>query len=299
MTTAAGLPLPSLSRGRFAYSLDGAAADGGTAHGTLTAETDQALFDACGVRVAFTHRTGGFSPEPCASLNVERASGARDVQLNRQAVMDAFGCAGAPLLSPNQVHRDTIVVARDNAPAAIAADNARADAGCDAVVAACRGVAALLCFADCLPLVLVAPMGQFAVVHCGWRSTVAHLACKSLATLCEQAGCAASEVNAYIGACIRRECFEVGREVADEFSAAFGIEDPIVLPGKSADKAYLDLAQAVSLDLQRAGLDPARLADTGLCTVCNNDLFYSFRAEAGTCGRHGAFAWSAEAGQTI
>ena len=293
MTTAAGLPLPSLSRGRFAFSVAGAASNGTAACGHVTAETDQALFDTCGVRVAFTHRTGGFSPAPRESLDVDRASSAPDVELNRRAIASAFECTDAPLLLPNQVHGSTIVVTRDSTPDAVAADNARADQGCDAVVVTCRGVAALLCFADCLPVVLVAPAGQFAVVHCGWRSTVSHLARASLESLCEQSACDPSQINAYLGPRICQACFEVGAEVAEKFCAAFG-EDDIVLPGKSDDKAHINLARAVSVDLQRAGLSPERIADTGLCTVCNNDLFYSYRAEAGQCGRHGVFAWARE-----
>jgi copper oxidase (laccase) domain-containing protein len=32
-----------------------------------------------------------------------------------------------------------------------------------------------------------------------------------------------------------------------------------------------------------------------LCTVCNNDLFYSYRLEGPVTGRHGCVAWAAAA----
>jgi copper oxidase (laccase) domain-containing protein len=32
-----------------------------------------------------------------------------------------------------------------------------------------------------------------------------------------------------------------------------------------------------------------------LCTVCNNDLFYSYRLEGPTTGRHGCVAWAGAA----
>ena len=43
-------------------------------------------------------------------------------------------------------------------------------------------------------------------------------------------------------------------------------------------------------DLSRAGLDLDRVADIDICTVCNTERFFSYRAEGGDTGRHGAFA---------
>ena len=48
-------------------------------------------------------------------------------------------------------------------------------AGADAVVCTVPGVPVLLCFADCVPVVVVCS-GGFAVVHSGWRGTYAEIA---------------------------------------------------------------------------------------------------------------------------
>ena len=45
----------------------------------------------------------------------------------------------------------------------------------------------MLCFADCVPVVLVAP-GGFAVVHSGWKGTIARISAKACQALCEAAG---------------------------------------------------------------------------------------------------------------
>ncbi|MFR3925705.1 MAG: laccase domain-containing protein [Collinsella sp.] len=52
----------------------------------------------------------------------------------------------------------------------------------------------LLCFADCVPVVLVAP-GGFAVVHSGWKGTIARISAKACQALCDAAGCDASDVS--------------------------------------------------------------------------------------------------------
>ena len=85
--------------------------------------------------------------------------------------------------------------------------------GSDAVVVGCDGVAALLCFADCAPVIIVAPSGKFAVAHCGWRGVVYGAWATALSTLCELTGDDPERFNVYIGPYIHACHFEVGEEV--------------------------------------------------------------------------------------
>ena len=243
--------------------------------------TDQALFDACGVRIAFTGRVGGVSEGPFASLNTAGhvEDDAACVRRNREIVMKALGCAEAALIVPNQVHGTNIVRIDGAGDVPRAAE--RAAAGADAVVVRVAGVAALLNFADCLPLVIVAPDGTFAVAHAGWRGALAGIAGKAARAL----GAAGdrSAFNAYIGPHIRSECFEVSGEIAAQFADAYGAD---VL----ADARHVSLARAVAVDLARVGLQESRIADAGICTVCHASEYFSYRASGGTCGRHAAVA---------
>ena len=288
MTTATGLPAPSLARGRFAYCIPNSIHTDratGTYEGEIAVYTDEALFQQTSVRIAFAERGGGLSEGPFASLNVKKGLGDDDslVERNRAALMSALGYDRLVCLVPNQVHGTDIIETCSALPCDVSAASERALQGADAVCIGCAQLAAILCFADCLPLILVAPDATFSVVHCGWRGAVAGLAGKALTALAKMAACQPDECNAYIGPYIHEECFEVGEEVAERFAAAFGAS--CVPDGK-----HVSIGTAVATDLQRAGLDPARLADVGICTVCENDRFFSFRAQDGTCGRHAAFA---------
>jgi len=323
--------------------------------GALPVLTDEALFEACGVRIAFTGREGGVSEGPYAKLNC--ASHVEDdeqaVLRNRQIVLDALGVPNAQLIVPNQVHGTNVVCVGDPADAAntggssaVSADGSSAaslantsdtnqvhgtnvvcigdpadrataasssgaspvtsaaanpansatskvlsvsDAleeaaeGADAIVVKVPEVAALLNYADCLSLIIVAPSGSFAVVHAGWRGAVAHIASKAALELAEQTGEDPSQLNAYIGPHIRSECFEVSVEVAERFAAEFGAS---VVVGKR----HVSLARAVACDLESAGMSPQRIADCGICTKCNPDRYFSYRATNGCCGRHSAAA---------
>lgn len=238
------------------------------------------------VRFAFTERGGGVSEAPYASLNLGLSCGDDPgcVLENRQR---ALGALGAPdlldrLLSPRQVHGDHVVVLREGGDAALAAARAEAEAGADAVVCTVPDVPVLLCFADCVPVVLVAPRG-FAVVHSGWRGTIARICAKAARTLAEEAGCPACELSAYVGPHVSGADYEVSEELLDRFAGEFG--DCV-----RHSPHHLDLSRAVAVALGEAGVAPERTAWCEASTASSTDRFYSYRAEGGTCGRHGALA---------
>lgn len=267
----------------------------------LSALTDNGLFEACATRIAFTDRSGGVSSGPYASLDCAAHVGddPADVIENRRRVLEALGAPDAMLVVPDQVHGTTILVVGESAHASsedgvVAFDGSAHPYGteplldekpiqADGVVVAETLVTALLNFADCLPLIVVAPTGDFAVVHAGWRGAVASIASKAVTVLSDVTGCDPAQFNGYIGPHIHEECFEVGPEVATRFQETFG-------PSVLADERHVSLSRAVSFDMQNAGMVPERIIDVDHCTVCESDRFFSYRATEGSCGRHSAVA---------
>ena len=94
---------------------------------------------------------------------------------------------------------------------------------------------------------------------------------------------AASVYNVYIGPHIGPECFETGADVHARFVSQFG-------EACAFDGTHIDLAEGLRIQLEKAGVDRARIYDLAKCTVCENGEFFSYRGQGGTCGRHGAFA---------
>ena len=259
--------------------------------GGLFLLADRGLERATGVCVAFAGRLGGASAGPYATLNlgghVQDAVDA--VQENRRRLLAALGAEGMPLVVPNQVH-GTRIVAIDDASDIEDACAAAAE-GADGLLVGVPDVAALLCFADCVPVVLASPTGRFAVVHAGWRGAVAGIAGKAARLLAARdaaelgiaPSAAAARLNAYLGPHIHAECFETGADVRARFVDRYGAD---VAP----DGRHVDLARALECDLAGAGLTAERILDAGACTACRPDDYFSYRASGGICGRHGAIA---------
>ena len=253
--------------------------------------TDDGLLERTGVRIAFTGREGGVSTGPYSSLNLGNHVGddASAVERNRALLLEALGAPAVPVVVPSQVHGDELVRVDDASPASIDAACDRARAGADALAVGVPEVAALLCFADCIPVIIVSPTGRFAVAHAGWRGVENGIAAKAVRCLAEEDAAelgpdAAHGYNVYVGPHIHAECFETGPDVRDRFSSRFGSS---CIP----DERHVDLLEALTLGLEEAGIARERVADAGVCTMCSSDDYFSYRAAGGVCGRHGAVAF--------
>lgn len=252
----------------------------------LAVWTDEALFEQTRVRVAFTERAGGVSTGAFSSLNIGQRvqDDPAAVRANLARIGDALALGSSALVQPKQVHGDRVLQLKKATAQLVEEFRTQAERGADALVIQPKGVAAVLAFADCVPLVMVGPSGHFAVVHAGWRGVDAGIAVAALRklVLCEPGlSTDASCINVYRGAYIHAECFEVGEDVHQLFVDRYG---SAVAP----DSTHIDLGKALDIDLVRAGVNPERIAEVGECTVCNHDRWFSYRASKGECGRHAA-----------
>ena len=287
------LPLPVLTE----IGLGGGSV--ASTHDEIHVITDLALRSEVGTVVAFSQRSGGCSQAPFESLNLGRKvnDDLRCVDRNRSILLHALGLGKfkASAINPVQVHGSAIHAIVK--PEAKACDfNAglsveiefgevpvepRLDIECDAVLSTLPSVPAVLCFADCVPIIIVAPGGSFVVVHSGWKGTYARISQKAALALSAITGCPTSSMNAYIGPHIGDCCYEVSSELLQKFIAEFGNRC-------DAGDGHLDLECAVKRTLLDAGLRDERLASCSICTSCSTDKFFSYRAENGNTGRFAA-----------
>jgi YfiH family protein len=251
--------------------------------------TDHALARDSGVVVGFSERVGGVSDAPFASLNLATHVGddPDSVDENRRLLLGTLGLAelSGRLTTAEQVHGDRI----EQVNLATAGAGAFATSGSppiratDALITSEQGVPLMLCFADCVPVVLVAPGPSVSVVHAGWRGALGSLPGKAATELARVASCRAEEITAYIGPHIRACHYEVDYETMSQFVNTFGTF-------ARAESGGLDLDAVVSASLDRAGVAPCSIVRLGSCTAETTDRFFSFRAEDGRTGRHAAVA---------
>lgn len=236
-----------------------------------------------GLRHAIFTRHGGVSRPPWDTLNVGRAVGdspaaveenhrriCASLEVRREDIATAYQVGGAHVGVVNGDHQGTVTPATD------------------ALVTATPGVALMLRFADCLPILLYDPIQRaLGLVHAGWRGTIARVAQQAARAMVAAFNCRPEDLVAGIGPGIGPCCYQVGDEVAAAVRAAFPAGDSLLIRQPDGSH-HLDLWAANAWQLREMGVGTVEVA--GLCTACRTDEFFSHRGEGGRTGRFAAVA---------
>ena len=240
------------------------------------------------IRHGYSTREGGVSEGIFASMNLGFARGDDDdrVRENFRRIFAALGIPEGAEVFTKQTHTTNVRVAvAEDCGTGIGRAVPYDDV--DGLVTDVPGLALTVFTSDCVPVFFYDPKKRaIGVCHAGWRGTVGGIAGKTAELMCRTYGCDPADIIAAIGPSIGPECFEVGEEVADEFSREFG--ESVILRSGSA-KPHVDLWLSNVLSLKRAGLSEEHITVSGLCTMCHPDMFFSHRATAGKRGSNAGF----------
>ena len=248
-----------------------------------------------GVGHAFSTRQGGVSRPPFHTLNL--GTGVQDdraaVRENRHRFFGALGLDPSRIVRVWQVHGDEVLVVdgrlarRENFPRLLLDEHYEYDA----MVTDREGLALTITTADCLPVFIADPVRRaVAAVHAGWRSTLKGIAPKALATLVQTYGSRPADCVAVIGPGILGCCFEVDEPVMRPLRATVPEWEAFARP-VGPEHWLLDLSALNARSLVEGGLPEGAIHQTGLCTACRTDLFYSYRAEKPVTGRMMSALW--------
>lgn len=248
------------------------------------------LLQRAGLQHAMSTRLGGVSKAPWRSLNLGYHVGdcPEDVTANRKIFCEAVGAEAAQVIALQQIHGDVVAVVDEGQCGQGAFAWEGALTGTDAVVTAANGVPLLLLVADCVPVLLFDPVRRvLALAHAGWKGTVAGIAAASLQVMRERFGTKAEDCLAALGPSIGQCCYPVGENVLKKLPANL----PVGLLRSEKGEQRLDLRGLNAWLLSEAGIPQQQISDSGVCTCCQKELFFSHRGDKGQSGRLGLLAW--------
>jgi hypothetical protein len=215
------------------------------------------------VKAFFTCRSGGFSEGPYLSLNLgdHVNDDPTTVHMNRRLL---------PLpAEPNyfeQIHGNTCVHA-DAADLGEKADGAFTRRSKKVLV---------VLVADCLPVLFTDKAGTAAgAAHAGWRGLAHGILNQTVKAL------ESESLIAWLGPCIGPCHYVVREDVVSRFASHLGFER------LSSESWKMDLSLIARTQLNELGVE---VYGGGLCTFCDEKLFYSYRRD-GCTGRMGAYIW--------
>ncbi len=163
-------------------------------------------------------------------------------------VRDSLGLGQATFLTAEQVHGKKVAVI--DSP--VSGD--RCFDSCDGLVTNQRDVCLGIYVADCCAVFLVDPIRKvIGLVHSGKKGTEFGIVTEAIALMTERFGCKPGDLIVQLSPCIRPPHYEV------------------------------DFAAEIVRQCRNAGVE--NVNDCDICTACDLDRYYSYRAEKARTGR--------------
>ena len=226
-------------------------------------------------------RHGGCSPEPWKSLNMATSVGdsAEHVIENRRRISEVLGVGQNSFFDVWQVHSKRAIIT--DRPRKLGEKHVQADA----IITREKGVSLLMLFADCVPIMLYDPKQEvIAIAHAGWQGTFKKVAAEAVNSMKQEFGCKPEDIIAGIGPSICVDHYQVGENVIHAARQAVVNAEQVI---RKIDHSYhVDLQRANQIILEEAGV--RKIEQSGICTRCHDQDWYSHRGENGSTGRFAA-----------
>jgi YfiH family protein len=185
---------------------------------------------------------------PSIDVSNDKAEVLKRLDSAHRGIRNAIDVGDWPLITAQQVHGNKIAVV--DTP--LKTD--KEFPGCDGIITNQRGIALGVYVADCCAIYIVDPgIPAIGLVHSGRKGTELGVVTNAIAQMIEQFESKPDDLIVQLSPCIRPPYYEV------DFAA--------------------------EIVRQCRALDVKEIHDPGMCTACDLDRYYSYRAEKGRTGR--------------
>ena len=248
-----------------------------------------------------TYRYGGVSQGNFDSFNMGLHVGdaPEAVAENRKRLAQVLGVDPNHLTCGEQVHGVgvTRVTQEFVGRGAFSWDDSIPDS--DAIHTNLVNIPLLLLVADCVPVLINdAVHHAVAVVHAGWRGTIAHIVERTMDSMHDAYGTLPSDCYLFIGPSIGADSFEVSEEIGEQFRQdmhTLGLSqvDQVVRyiqrDGQITATPHVDLKGYIASCVVQKGV-PLEQVSVSSTDTMTTDGCYSYRRDQGRTGRMAMFA---------
>lgn len=237
----------------------------------------------------FTTKFGGVSTGHLKSMNLgfNRGDLRENVVNNYQICAKNFGIAFEDITATKQVHKDNVIVVTKSDVGMGLSKPFEWEA--DALITNIEGITLVGYYADCVVTLLYDEKSScVGVCHSGWRGTATNILGKTVQKMHDEFGALPKNIICAIGPSIRQCCFETDFDVPDAMISEMGktCEKFII---KNGQKYHVDLQGINIQNLENQGILQKNIVDSGICTCCQSDEFWSHRKTKGKRGVGAAF----------
>ena len=178
----------------------------------------------------------------------DKSEALRRLEAAHLGIRRALGVADWPLITTEQIHGNKIAIVD------LPIQSDKHFAACDGLITNQREVALGIHVADCCAVYIVDPKTPaIGLVHSGKKGTELAVVTSAIAQMRSEFGSKPSDLIVQLSPCIRPPHYEV------------------------------DFAAKIIEQVRNHGVE--KIYDSGVCTACHVDRYYSYRAEKGRTGR--------------
>lgn len=220
-------------------------------------------------------RKGGYSSGEFSSLNLGLHVGddKKIVEKNRQLIAQGLNLESHKIIWMNQTHSNRVVKVDKTSDDLIDADG---------TISRDPEIVCTVMTADCLPI-LLSDGEQFGAIHAGWKGIANGIIHNALSFFDKP-----DAVNAYIGAHIRQNNFEIGDEVRSQLLLIQPEMKGAFKASLNPNKWMADLLILAVDQLRKGGVQKVNTSTD--CTYENSEKYFSYRRD-GQTGRQAHYAW--------
>ena len=187
---------------------------------------------------------------PGIDVSHDKAEVLKRLDAAHRGIRNAIGVGDWPLFTAQQIHGNKIAVV-DNFSRS---PGGREFPGCDGIITNQRGIVLGVYVADCCAVYIVDPnTSAIGLVHSGRKGTELSVVPNAITQMSDRFGSDPANMLVQLSPCIRPPDYEV------------------------------DFAAEIVRQCRAFGLK--EIHDSGICTACDLDRYYSYRAEKGKTGR--------------
>lgn len=153
----------------------------------------------------------------------------------------------------------------------------------DGIITNVRNFPIAVKVADCIGSIVVDPEKKvLAAIHSGWRGVALKIILKAVKMMKKYFGSRSGKMVVVTSPSIGPCCYEVGHDLYKKLKKQAVFSNIFI---KRKNKVFMDLQKANKNILLSAGVKKKNIFTNPLCTKCNNDMFFSYRAEGKKAGR--------------
>jgi copper oxidase (laccase) domain-containing protein len=187
---------------------------------------------------------------PGIDVSHDKAEVLKRLDAAHRGIRDAIGIGDWPLFTAQQIHGNKIAIVDNCSRGPVG----REFPGCDGIITNQRGVVLGVYVADCCAVYIVdSKTPAIGLVHSGCKGTELGVVTNAIRQMMDRFGSNPGNMIAQFSPCIRPPHYEV------------------------------DFAAEILRQCRELGV--TEIHDSGVCTACKLDCYYSYRAEKGKTGR--------------